>query len=91
MVWLGYYSRARNLHRAAKNILATKKFPDTLPELMELLALVVLQQAPFSHGFNKQATILDGNVKRVLTRFFAIQTWPGKQKLLVSFGNMPKR
>ncbi len=70
---LGYYSRARNLHRAAQLISAQKKFPDTLETLQELPGIGrSTAGAILAIAFKKPATILDGNVKRVLTRVFAL-------------------
>jgi A/G-specific adenine glycosylase len=76
---LGYYARARNLHQAAQQIVAQYRgeFPDRVDHLCELPgigrstagAIVAL-----AHG--QPATILDGNVKRVLTRCFAVDGWP---------------
>lgn len=72
---LGYYARARNLHKAAK-IVATEfqgQFPETLEAIQSLPGIgrstagAILAQA-----FNKFAPILDGNVKRVLMRFHCI-------------------
>ena len=74
---LGYYSRARNLHRAAQ-ILVEKfnaKLPDTLEELISLPGIGrSTAGAILALGFKQPATILDGNVKRVLTRFAGIET-----------------
>ena len=74
---LGYYSRARNLHRAAKIILNEYNgtFPSTIAALQKLPGI-----GPSTAGaiaaiaFNQQAPILDGNVKRVLTRLHGIMT-----------------
>ncbi len=74
---LGYYSRARNLYRTAQIIEEQYegRFPDTLEELISLpgvgksTAGAILAQA-----FNKFGVILDGNVKRVLSRFHAISS-----------------
>ncbi|RDI48700.1 A/G-specific adenine glycosylase [Aquicella lusitana] len=74
---LGYYSRARNLHRAAKTIMEKFKgqFPDTplalesLPGIGQSTAGAILALA-----FHHRAPILDGNVKRVLARFHGITT-----------------
>ncbi len=76
-VWegLGYYSRARNLHRASKIILGKfrGKIPDTLDDLLTLPGLGrYTVGAILSIAHNKEAPILDGNVKRVLTRLFAV-------------------
>ncbi len=72
---LGYYSRARNLHKAAKLCAANhgSELPDDFEALLALPGIgrstagAILSQA---HG--RRHAILDGNVKRVLTRFFAI-------------------
>ncbi len=76
-VWegLGYYSRARNLHRASRIVSNhfNGKIPDnptnlrTLPGVGRYTAGAIL-----SIAFNKEAPVLDGNVKRVLSRLFAI-------------------
>lgn len=69
---LGYYSRARNLHKTAK-VVATQfkgQFPDTLAGLQTLPGIgQSTAGAILAIAFNKRATILDGNVKRVLARF----------------------
>ena len=72
---LGYYARARNLHRAAQQCLAA--YGGELPEDFEaLLALPGIGRstagAILSQAHGRRHAILDGNVKRVLTRFFAI-------------------
>ncbi len=72
---LGYYSRARNLHRAAKMVQNNfaGKFPDNLMDLQTLPGIGrSTAGAILSLAFNQQAAILDGNVKRVLTRFHGI-------------------
>ncbi len=75
---LGYYARARNLHKAAQLIVKNGRFPDTLPELVALSGIgLSTAGAVLSIAFNKSHPILDGNVKRVLTRFYAISGWPG--------------
>ena len=76
---LGYYSRARNLHLAAQQVMAQGGFADTREEL-ELLQGVGRSTAAaiavFSAG--RREAILDGNVKRVLARHFAIEGFPGE-------------
>jgi len=82
---LGYYSRARNLHRTAKLIQENFHgiFPDTLDALQELPGIGRSTAAAIlSIAFQKPATILDGNVKRVLSRLFAITEWPGEKETL---------
>lgn len=77
---LGYYARARNLHKTA-NIIAEKfkeKFPNTLEALERLPGIGrSTAGAILAMGFNQRASILDGNVKRVLCRVHAIEEWPG--------------
>ncbi len=82
---LGYYARARHLHRAAKIIVNDYQgqFPDTLDELVKLPGIGrSTAGAILSLGMHQSAVILDGNVKRVLTRFHAIKSWPGETKVL---------
>lgn len=75
---LGYYARARNLHKTARLICEQGYFPDTLQELIELPGIGrSTAGAILSIAFNKSQPILDGNVKRVLARFKAIDGWPG--------------
>lgn len=74
---LGYYSRARNLHRAAKKIMHAYggEFPSDVAALQSLPGIGQSTAGAIAAiAFNKPETILDGNVKRVLTRFFAIET-----------------
>jgi A/G-specific adenine glycosylase len=81
---LGYYSRARNIHRTAKIIRDdfSGKFPDA-PESLEALPGIGRSTAAaiLSIAFDKHAAILDGNVKRVLARFHAIDGWPGESSI----------
>jgi A/G-specific adenine glycosylase len=75
---LGYYARARNLHKTAQLIAAQGRFPDTLDELTALPGIgLSTAGAILSIAFNKSHPILDGNVKRVLARFRAVSGWPG--------------
>lgn len=72
---LGYYSRARNLHRAAKKVMEQfdGQFPATLETLQTLPGIgPSTAGAILSIAYGERATILDGNVKRVLTRLHAI-------------------
>lgn len=79
---LGYYARARNLHKAAQEIVKRGEFPDTLSELLELSGVgKSTAGAILSIAFQKSHPILDGNVKRVLTRFFAISGWTGLREI----------
>ncbi|MDT8406910.1 MAG: A/G-specific adenine glycosylase [Methylococcales bacterium] len=75
---LGYYARARNLHKAAGIIAARGGFPDTLAELCQLPGIGrSTAGAILSLAFGQSAPILDGNVKRVLARFSGLDVWPG--------------
>ncbi len=81
---LGYYARARNLHKTAQLIVEqhNAEFPQDYDDILALpgigpsTAAAILAQA-----FDQPHAILDGNVKRVLTRFYAISGWPGKKKI----------
>lgn len=72
---LGYYSRARNLHAAAKQIVALGKFPDTLEDIKALKGVGDYTAAAIgSFAFDIPAAVVDGNVYRVLSRYFSIDT-----------------
>ena len=78
---LGYYSRARNLHRAARQIVERHdgRFPEAFDDVLALPGIgrstagAILAQA-----FDRRFAILDGNVKRVLARQYAVPGWPGR-------------
>jgi A/G-specific adenine glycosylase len=82
---LGYYARARNLHRAAQAV--CDEYGATFPRVLETVhglpgigrstAGAILAQA---HG--ERHPILDGNVKRVLARYHAVAGWPGRSAVL---------
>jgi A/G-specific adenine glycosylase len=77
---LGYYSRARHLHRCAQQIIADHRggfprSPEVLAELPGVGRSTAAAIAAFAYGV--RAPILDGNVKRVLARHFAIEGHPG--------------
>ena len=79
---LGYYARARNLHKAAQTIRDDYNyvFPEEFENILNLpgigrsTAAAILAQA-----LDQRFVILDGNVKRVLSRLFAIEGWPGQK------------
>ena len=72
---LGYYSRARNLHFAAKQIVAMGHFPDTLEDIKKLKGVGDYTAAAIaSFAFGIPAAVVDGNVYRVLARHFGIDT-----------------
>ena len=72
---LGYYSRARNLHYAAKQIVTLGHFPDTIEEIKQLKGVGDYTAAAIgSIAFGLPAAVVDGNVYRVLSRHFGIDT-----------------
>ena len=81
---LGYYARARNLHKAAQQVatLHGGKFPETFEEVAALPGVGrSTAGAILSLSLGKHFPILDGNVKRVLARCYAVSGWPGKKEV----------
>ncbi|NRB77746.1 MAG: A/G-specific adenine glycosylase [Saccharospirillaceae bacterium] len=81
---LGYYARARNLHKCAKKIVDEygNVFPSEQAVLESLPGIGRSTAAAIrSLAFEEVATILDGNVKRVLTRYRIVEGWPGNKKV----------
>jgi len=81
-IWsgLGYYARARNLHRAARVIVEEHagELPRSLDALMALPGIGRSTAAAIlALSFGERHAILDGNVRRVLCRYHAIEGWPG--------------
>ena len=77
---LGYYARARNLHRAARIVRDEHggRFPRDLKAAMQLPGIGrSTAGAILSQAFDQRHAILDGNVKRLLCRLHAIDQWPG--------------
>ena len=84
---LGYYSRARNLHFCAKTIWfdLDGKFPDNYTDLLKLKGVGSYTAAAISSfAFGEKKAVVDGNVFRVLARYFGIATdiasGPGKKE-----------
>lgn len=78
---LGYYARARNLHRAAQELV--EHHQGSLPESFDaLISLPGVGRstagAILAQAFEQRFPILDGNVRRVLARYRAIEGWPGQ-------------
>jgi A/G-specific adenine glycosylase len=81
---LGYYSRARNLHHAAQTIMREHGgiFPKDFDTIQTLKGIGRSTAAAISvFAFNQRQTILDGNVKRVLARLYAVNGWPGSPEV----------
>jgi len=81
---LGYYARARNLHKTAKIVRDDYQgqFPSTLVEVMALPGIGrSTAGAVLSLSLGQHHPILDGNVKRVLARFFMVEGWYGVKKV----------
>ena len=81
---LGYYSRARNLHRCAQDVMAMfgGVFPSNVVDLESLSGIGRSTAAAIAaFAFDAHEAILDGNVKRVLARVFGISGFPGEKQI----------
>lgn len=79
---LGYYSRARNLHKAAQRIVGEHGgiFPEEVEVIRQLPGVGRSTTAAIAvFAFGKRAAILDGNVKRIFSRCFGIEGYPGEK------------
>lgn len=86
---LGYYARARNLHKAAQQVATLHGgiFPETFEEVAALPGVGrSTAGAILSLSLGKHFPILDGNVKRVLARCYAVSGWPGKKRSRINYG-----
>lgn len=88
---LGYYARARNLHTAARTMV--RDHAGTVPDDMaRLTALPGVGRstagAILSLGYGIRAAILDGNVKRVLSRYAELDGWPGNPSVSRELWNL---
>ncbi|GLK67766.1 A/G-specific adenine glycosylase [Hansschlegelia plantiphila] len=83
---LGYYSRARNLHACAKAVAERYRgrFPESEGELLSLPGIGAYTAAAISAiAFGRKATVVDGNVERVVSRLFAVEApTPGAKPLI---------
>ena len=82
---LGYYARARNLHKCAQKVVSDHggDFPASVEQLADLPGIGrSTAGAIASIAFQTRAAILDGNVKRVLARYHAVAGWPGEAQVL---------
>ena len=88
---LGYYARARNLHKCAQIVAndLNGEFPTTQSELIKLPGIGEYTSAAIAAiAFNRPATVVDGNVERVMARFFAIEDpLPKSKKTLKACAN----
>ena len=72
---LGYYSRARNFHTAAQQVIKLGGFPQTFKELKTLKGVGDYTAAAIaSIAFGEPVAVVDGNVYRVLSRYYGIET-----------------
>ena len=81
---LGYYSRARNLHRCAQMVVERHggRFPGSAAALAELPGIGESTAAAIAaFAWGERAAILDGNVKRVFCRHFGVEGWPGERSV----------
>ena len=81
---LGYYARGRNLHKAAQQVVNTfaGEFPTTLDDMISLPGIGhSTAGAILAIASQQRQPILDGNVKRVLTRLYGIKGWPGETQV----------
>ena len=81
---LGYYSRARNLHKAAQRIVGEHGgiFPEQVDVIRQLPGIGRSTAAAIAvFAFGKRAAILDGNVKRIFSRYFGIEGYPGEKSV----------
>lgn len=89
---LGYYSRARNLHAAAKQIVALGGFPQTLEGIRALKGVGDYTAAAIgSICFGIPAAVVDGNVYRVLARHFGIATPVGSTEAKKEFTHLAQQ
>ena len=81
---LGYYSRARNLHQTARIVMQNHqgKFPISRTVIQQLPGIGRSTAAAITvFAFGKREAILDGNVKRIFSRYFGITGYPGENKV----------
>ncbi|MGQ0654931.1 MAG: A/G-specific adenine glycosylase [Betaproteobacteria bacterium] len=89
---LGYYARGRHLHAAARQIAALREFPRTAAEIAELPGVGRSSAAAIAaFAFGERGAILDGNVKRVLSRCFGIEGWPGEKAVEARLWTLAER
>lgn len=88
---LGYYSRARNLHHTAKHVVEHLNgvFPDNYTDLLKLKGVGSYTAAAIaSFAYEEPVAVLDGNVYRVLSRYFGIETDISSQAAKTEFQSL---
>ncbi|WP_110670602.1 A/G-specific adenine glycosylase [Salinicola halophilus] len=92
---LGYYARARNLHKAAQAVVADHDGIFPTHDLDAMTALPGIGRstagAIVSISTGRRAAILDGNVKRVLARLHAVEGWPGRNEVAATLWTLAER
>ncbi|MFQ5469166.1 MAG: A/G-specific adenine glycosylase [Gammaproteobacteria bacterium] len=91
---LGYYARGRNVHRTAQLVIKEHdgELPVDIDQLQKLPGLGRSTAAAIlSLAHHQCQAILDGNVKRVLTRFHAIEGWPGQRNVLKTLWSLAEK
>lgn len=91
---LGYYARARNLHKAARNIVTDHggMFPEDFASVVALPGIGrSTAGAILALSRNERHAILDGNVKRVLARLHAVAGWPGTSSVADELWQLAER
>jgi len=91
---LGYYARARNLHRAARTLMQQQGglFPQDIDQLQALPGIGrSTAGAILSLALGRRHPILDGNCKRVLARCYAVAGWPGRSSVLAELWRLADR
>jgi len=91
---LGYYARARNLHKAAQHIRDRHqgRFPTDIDQVVDLPGIGrSTAGAILSLSLGQRHPILDGNVKRVLARCYGIEGWPGRSQVLGTLWTLAER
>lgn len=91
---LGYYSRARNLHKTAQQVVNEHngQFPNDVTALQALPGIGrSTAGAIASISMGLRAPILDGNVKRVLARHYAVEGWPGHTETLKTLWSLAEQ
>lgn len=91
---LGFYTRARNMHKTAKYVV--EKYSGNFPKnFLELISLPGIGEstanAILSFTWNKRTAILDGNIKRLLSRFYNIIAYPETKLNKEFFWNISKK